>query len=973
MRTFLHLILALSILVGLVLFGFPVSAASQINPETGINIVRAPGDPVTVTLTSTPEGSAALGQAVTFTAVISSPEEVITGSVDFLDGEDIIAPDVPVEDNTATFTTAALPVGDHAIRAVYSGDENNDSSQSEPLLFSVEDPAPDNRIEIIIDHTKISQNLTHFPVLIHLSAASGINRSDVTEVFDELGDNYSKIMVTGQDEETQLYVEVEEWDSSREEAWLWVSRSGWNISRSHDTILYLFYDADMPDNNEFVGVTGSSAAQQVWDPAFMAVYHMNNGPDASYILDSTANGYNGLKAGVNGFSSEVAGAAGRAQLFDGIDDYIDIGSECASITTDLTIEAFFNSITPGPPAKALFSTRQGDDQTLPYELGLATSGTPYFRLGGGDSDYTIESWRTNPLNEWSYIHGTISGSNMRCGMNAEPWRGMVFGGNRHTSTRATLGMAGPGTYKPFAGRLDEIRLSTVARSTAWTTATNYALKDRLVSFNGPVPVYSLNISSQGEGTVSPEVGNYSLTGGTEVYIMATPAPGWFFGAWGGDLSGTMPSVLLVMDGNKNVTANFTTALFTLTVTVTGEGEVIINPEQEHYYPGDVVELTAVASDGWRFSRWAGAKTGETQDNQALIVMESDRTIRAIFSSNSPQPPSNPIPGGGFVLLQPVQTVVYLSGFADASTLTLDGDGVLKDGRELRMEDGNASLVIPPQTRMLEAGGGVLKQITAQILTLEESPEGNLEILRAYALGPEGAVFNPALTLTIRYSPEELPPRSSEDGLFLGYFDDQQWVKLDSRVDTESKTVSANISHFSHFALLASIKPLSPAIFEVESLTITPAEVKAGGPVKVQAVIVNNGEMKGSYGTVLRINGEIEDRLVIELGPGEAGEVVFQVIKNEPGEYRVKVGESEGRFVVLPAEAAAGAPVSYPDTKDQTGNEPNTADSVTEGTTEPVSADNTKMTNTILWTVIAMTVISLGIIAVMVMTIRRSKL
>ena len=57
MRTFLHLILALSILVGLVLFGFPVSAASQINPETGINIVRAPGDPVTVTLTSTPEGS----------------------------------------------------------------------------------------------------------------------------------------------------------------------------------------------------------------------------------------------------------------------------------------------------------------------------------------------------------------------------------------------------------------------------------------------------------------------------------------------------------------------------------------------------------------------------------------------------------------------------------------------------------------------------------------------------------------------------------------------------------------------------------------------------------------------------------------------------------------------------------------------------------------------------------------------------
>jgi VCBS repeat-containing protein len=54
----------------------------------------------------------------------------------------------------------------------------------------------DNRPEIDINHTKIDSQLTHFPVLIHLSDSSGIHQEDVTQIFDEVGADFLKIAVS---------------------------------------------------------------------------------------------------------------------------------------------------------------------------------------------------------------------------------------------------------------------------------------------------------------------------------------------------------------------------------------------------------------------------------------------------------------------------------------------------------------------------------------------------------------------------------------------------------------------------------------------------------------------------------------------------------------------------------------------------------------------------------------------------------
>ena len=73
------------------------------------------------------------GQSVTFTATVRAhrgKSTTLTGTVTFKDGATIIASDVPLVGNKATFTTTALTLGSHTITAVYNGDDNFSGSTS---------------------------------------------------------------------------------------------------------------------------------------------------------------------------------------------------------------------------------------------------------------------------------------------------------------------------------------------------------------------------------------------------------------------------------------------------------------------------------------------------------------------------------------------------------------------------------------------------------------------------------------------------------------------------------------------------------------------------------------------------------------------------------------------------------------------------------------------------------------------------
>jgi len=74
--------------------------------------------------------------------------------------------------------------------------------------------------------------------------------------------------------------------------------------------------------------------------------------------------------------------------------------------------------------------------------------------------------------------------------------------------------------------------------------------------------YALNVTIEGQGTVTPENGDYS----GDIFLTATPAEGWKFDGWSGDATGTDNPLYIDITGVTNITATF--------IDVSG----IINPE-----------------------------------------------------------------------------------------------------------------------------------------------------------------------------------------------------------------------------------------------------------------------------------------------------------------------------------------------------------------------------------------------------------
>jgi WD40 repeat protein len=92
----------------------------------------------TTTAVSSSAANAVPGQAVTFTATVTTPPGLLppTGIVTFaVDGA--ANPAVAVANGQATFTTKSLSVGDHTITATYSGDGNFNGSTSAKFTQTV--------------------------------------------------------------------------------------------------------------------------------------------------------------------------------------------------------------------------------------------------------------------------------------------------------------------------------------------------------------------------------------------------------------------------------------------------------------------------------------------------------------------------------------------------------------------------------------------------------------------------------------------------------------------------------------------------------------------------------------------------------------------------------------------------------------------------------------------------------------------
>ena len=149
--------------------------------------------------------------------------------------------------------------------------------------------------------------------------------------------------------------------------------------------------------------------------------------------------------------------------------------------------------------------------------------------------------------------------------------------------------------------------------------------------------YDLNVTKIGNGNISLNPAGGIYDAGTTVTLTAVPDSHWEFNGWGGDASGTANPIIVMMDGDKTISASFTIKQYHLTTAIVGNGSINVSPGGGLYNAGTVVTLAAIADDpDYVFSGWTGDLGGST--TPVALTMDADKSVTATFTLDQPLPP-----------------------------------------------------------------------------------------------------------------------------------------------------------------------------------------------------------------------------------------------------------------------------------------------------------------------------------------------
>jgi hypothetical protein len=152
-----------------------------------------------------------------------------------------------------------------------------------------------------------------------------------------------------------------------------------------------------------------------------------------------------------------------------------------------------------------------------------------------------------------------------------------------------------------------------------------------------------SVAIAGPGTVTADVPGLlcsktcttTWNAGTQLNLLATPAPGDKLVRWTGSCSGAAACSVSVDEGAQ-VSALFAPSSYRLTVSRSGHGSVrsarsgiSCAPRCSSAFPSYVpVQLRATAAAGWRFRRWSGACRGTKA--VCTLAMTKNEGARAVF-------------------------------------------------------------------------------------------------------------------------------------------------------------------------------------------------------------------------------------------------------------------------------------------------------------------------------------------------------
>jgi len=285
-------------------------------------------------------------------------------------------------------------------------------------------------------------------------------------------------------------------------------------------------------------------------------------------------------------------------------------------------------------------------------------------------------------------------------------------------------------------------------------------------------LFDVTASATGPGTISLSPPGGTYPNGTVVTVTATPDASSAFLGFGGALSGTTSPQLLLVDGDKTVTASFV-AQHTLSVTPSGPGTVTLNPPGGLYNAGTSVTVTAVPDADSAFTGFAGGLTGTT--NPQVVVVNANTTATATFatlfdvtaSASGPGTISLSPPGGTY----PAGTVVNVTATPNA------GAGFTGFG-------GALSGTTSPQALLVDGDMTVTASFVTQH-TLNVTPSGPGTV----TLNPPGGLYNAGTSVTVTAV-------ANADSAFTGWSGD-----LTGTTNPQVVVVNANTTATAAFATL----------------------------------------------------------------------------------------------------------------------------------------------------------------------------
>jgi len=239
----------------------------------------------------------------------------------------------------------------------------------------------------------------------------------------------------------------------------------------------------------------------------------------------------------------------------------------------------------------------------------------------------------------------------------------------------------------------------------------------------------------------------------------------------------------VSPGLSMVSASSGSATGTATVSV-GQiaASIVLSPDPaELDGPGDTLTVDAQIKDAGG-SEIAGARATWSSNDEAVVSVSTSGLLTAV--------------GPGATTL--TATVPSAGQSLDESITVSVGDGVLASpgGGQVSIAGGAATLSFPPGA------------LTSRVFVTAEEPQGlphGSAPVAALDFGPDGLVFGVPVTLAMKYDPAAVPQGVSELDLRLHKLVSGVFIPVEgSSIDAAAHTVSAPISGFSTYAVLAEL-------------------------------------------------------------------------------------------------------------------------------------------------------------------------